>query len=318
MINISKKELEQLLDYNSLITALKKAFQEDYQVPVRHHHNYANPKEEKESTLLLMPAWQAGKYLGVKIITVSPENGKYNLPSIHGTYTLFDAHQGIPLAQLDARSLTNLRTAATSALASFFLSKKTSSRLLMVGTGALSPELIKAHVAVRPIQEVFVWGRDFEKAKKVCEQFEHSPFDIFPIKKINEGIKKADIISCATLSNQPLIHGEFLQAGQHLDLVGAFKPDMREADNLAVQRSSIFVDTYDGLKESGDIFQPLESGLLKRDEIKANLFELCRNEKLGRTNNEKITFFKSVGHALEDLAAAKLAFEKFTQKHKGQ
>jgi len=309
MVSISKKELEELLDYNSLIAGLKNAFQEDYQVPVRHHHNYENPKEGKESTLLLMPAWQAGKYLGVKIITVSPENGKYNLPSIHGIYTLFDAHQGMPLAQLDARALTNLRTAATSALASSFLSKKNSSRLLMVGTGALGPELIKAHVAVRPIQEVLVWGRDFEKAKLICEQFVNSSFDIFPIKKIEEGLKKVDIISCATLSNEPLVHGELLQAGQHLDLVGAFKPNMREADDLAVQRSSVFVDTYDGLEESGDIFQPLESGLLKREEIRANLFELCRNEKSGRTKDEEITFFKSVGHALEDLAAAKLTYE---------
>ena len=310
MINISKKELEKLLDYNNLITGLKKAFQEDYQVPVRHHHNYDNPKEEKESTLLLMPAWQVGQYLGVKLITVSPENGKYNLPSIHGIYTLFDAHQGMPLAQLDARTLTNLRTAATSALASSFLSKENSSRLLMVGTGALAPELIKAHVAVRPIQKVVVWGRDFEKAKLICEQFADSDFEIFPIKTIEEGIKKVDIISCATLSSQPLVHGASLHVGQHLDLVGAFKPDMREADDLAVQRSSVFVDTYDGLKESGDIFQPLESGLLKREDIRADLFELCKNEKLGRKNNEEITFFKSVGHALEDLAAAKLAYEK--------
>lgn len=310
MINISKEELEKLLDYNTLIVGLKKAFQEDYEVPVRHHHNYKNPKEGKESTLLLMPAWQVGQYLGVKLITVSPENGKYNLPSIHGIYTLFDAHQGMPLAQLDARTLTNLRTAATSALASSFLSKENSTRLLMVGTGALAPELIKAHVAVRPIQEILVWGRDFEKAKLICKQLADSSFDIFPIKKIEEGIKKVDIISCATLSNQPLVHGEFLQAGQHLDLVGAFKPEMRETDDLAIQRSSVFVDTYDGLHESGDIFQPLESGLLKREEIRADLFELCKNEKLGRTNNEEITFFKSVGHALEDLAAAKLAYEK--------
>jgi len=310
MITISKKELEKLLDYNSLIAFLKIAFQEEYQVPVRHHHNYENPKETQVSTLLLMPAWQAGKYLGVKIITVSPENGKYQLPSIHGIYTLFDAHYGMPLAQLDARTLTNLRTAATSALASSFLSKKNSSRLLMVGTGALAPELIKAHSAIRPIQEVFVWGRNFEKAKLICKQFANSGFDIFPIKKIITGIKKADIISCATLSQEPLVSGALLQAGQHLDLVGSFKPNMREADDKAVQRSSVFVDTNDGLNESGDIFQPLENGILKREEIKANLFELCRNEKHGRITGEEITLFKSVGHALEDLAAAKLAYEK--------
>jgi ornithine cyclodeaminase/alanine dehydrogenase-like protein (mu-crystallin family) len=154
MLNISKEQLEENLDYPILIETLRKAFQEKYIVPIRHHHNYQNPKEGVESTLLLMPAWQVGKYLGVKMVTVSPKNGKYNLPSIHGIYTLFDAAQGMPLAQINATTLTAQRTAAASALASSFLSKKNSKTLLMVGTGALAPELIRAHISVRPIETV--------------------------------------------------------------------------------------------------------------------------------------------------------------------
>ena len=313
MLNISKEQLEEYLDYRILIEALREAFQEKIIVPTRHHHNYQNPKEGLESTLLLMPAWQVGKYLGVKMVTVSPNNGKYNLPSIHGIYTLFNAEKGMPVAQIDASTLTAQRTAATSALASSFLSKKNSKTLLMVGTGALAPELIQAHASVRPIKEVYVWGRNFENAKALAQDFqklaEHY-FKVFPIKNIEEGIKKADIISCATLSPTPLIFGKNLIAGQHLDLVGAYRPDMREADDEAVLKSSVFVDTYGGMHESGDIAIPLKSGILKKEKIGGNLYELCRGEKIGRKDNNEITFFKSVGHALEDLAAAKLVYEK--------
>ncbi len=317
MLNISKEQLEENLDYPTLIEALRKAFQEKYVVPTRHHHNYENLKEGVESTLLLMPAWQAGKYLGVKIVTVSPKNGQYNLPSIHGIYTLFDAHKGMPLAQINATTLTAQRTAATSALASSFLSKKNSKTLLMIGTGALAPELIRAHASVRPIETVYVWGRNMEKAitvvdviTKHLQKSKIDNFQIFPIKKIEEGIEKADIISCATLSPTPLVFGKKLKAGQHLDLVGAYRSDMREADDEAILKSSVFVDTYDGMHESGDISIPLESGILKKENICADLFELCQGEKTGRKDNTEITFFKSVGHALEDLAAAKLIFEK--------
>ncbi len=317
MLNISKEQLEENLDYPILIEALRKAFQEKYIVPTRHHHNYQNPKEGVESTLLLMPAWQTGKYLGVKMVTVSPNNGKYNLPSIHGIYTLFDAEKGMPLAQINATTLTAQRTAAASALASSFLSKKNSKTLLMVGTGALAPELIRAHLSVRPIETVYVWGRNLEKAKTVSsfitkhlQKPGNVNFQIFPIENIEEGIEKADIISCATLSPTPLVFGKNLKAGQHLDLVGAYRPDMREADNEAISKSSIFIDTYDGMHESGDIAIPIKNGILKRENICGDLFELSRGEKTGRKDNTEITFFKSVGHALEDLAAAKLIYEK--------
>ena len=308
--NITKKDLEKNLNYPELVQALQKAFQEKYIIPSRHHHNYQNPKAGIDSTLLLMPAWQVGKYLGVKVVTVSPKNGERGLPSIYGIYTLFDAEKGFPLAQIDAPTLTNQRTAATSALASSFLSKKNSKRLLMIGTGSLAPELIKAHAAVRPIEEVFIWGRNFKKAKALKKLLKNSPFKIKAIETIKEGVKKADIISCATLSSEPLVFGKNLKAGQHLDLVGAYQPTSRETDDGAIQKSSVFVDTYEGAKESGDILIPIKNGILKEKDICADLFELCQGKKKGRKNKKEITYFKSVGHALEDLAAAKLIYEK--------
>jgi ornithine cyclodeaminase len=305
-----KKYLEEKLTFKRLIECFRHAFQEDYIVPTRHHHNFANPKEGIESTLLLMPAWKVGEHLGVKTVLVSPNNGKHNLPSIQGIYTLFNAQNGTPIAQMDAKTLTTLRTAAASALASDFLSRKDAKTLLMVGTGALAPKLIEAHAAIRPIKKVMIWGRNFEKAKLLSEQLSHLNIEIKPIEKLDDNLPKADIISCATLSKNPLIFGKFLKEGQHLDLVGSYKPDMREADNEVIQKSEIFVDVMEGAtKETGDIVIPIQKGILKKEAIHGDLFDLCRGKISGRKNQKEITLFKSVGHALEDLAAARLAID---------
>ncbi len=306
-----KEVLEKVLSYKELVATLRQAFQEDYIVPMRHHHNFENPKEGIESTLLLMPAWKAGEHLGIKIVAVSPNNSKYNLPTIQGMYLLIDAHKGTPIAQMDAKSLTNLRTAAASALASDFLSREKSETLLMVGTGSLAPHFIQAHAAIRPIQKVFIWGRNLEKAKMLATKLKHLKVDIQAVSNLEEYLPKVDIISCATMSYKPLIFGEHLQPGQHLDLVGSYKPDMREADDEVVKRSNVYVDVFEGAtRECGDIVIPLKNGTLKKEDIKGDLFDLCRGNCLGRQADHEITYFKSVGHALEDLAAARLALQK--------
>ena len=304
------EEIKHALPFPLLIEKIKSAFAQNLAVtPLRHHHDYENPTEDKDSTLLLMPSWVPGESLGVKIVTVSPNNAKYHLPSIHGVYLLFDAVTGVCKLLLDAKTLTVQRTAATSALASSFLSREDSSVLLMVGTGALAPELIRAHASVRPIEKVFTWGRNQDHAKEVCENLINEKFTTQPISNLAEGMRNADIISCATLSETPLILGRSLREGQHLDMVGAYRPHMREADNETIKRSRIFVDHRAGaLKETGEIVIPIREGILKAEEIKADLFELCSGKKPGRVENNEITFFKSVGHALEDLVAAELVF----------
>ena len=306
--------IESHTDYKSLIDKIKKGFaSSSIEVPQRHHYNYKNSPEKEDSTLLIMPAWNPGKDLGVKLVTVSPENGKYNLPSIQGTYIYFDAQKGIPKAILEAKTLTAKRTAATSALAASYLAKENASSLLMIGTGALSIQLILAHSAVRPIKKVYVWGRNKLKADAVCEQLKNKSFEIQSVITIDEVIGNVDIISVATLSKEPLVKGENLQKGQHIDLVGAFKKDMREADDETIKKSSIYIDTYGGMNESGDIYIPLQNGTLSKNEIKADLFELCSDKKNGRTSPEDVTLFKSVGYALEDLVAAKYYFDQFTK-----
>lgn len=298
--------IEKNVHFPELIEALRQAFSnDDVLVPMRHHHDFPNPQVEEDSTLLLMPAWKPSKQAGVKIATVSPANGQFDLPAIQGIYIYLDALKGSVLALLEAKSLTTKRTAAASALASKYLSKKNANSLLMIGTGALAPNLIRAHASVRPIKKVFVWGRNYAKSEKLCKDFQDSPFSIEPIKNIEDKIAEVDIVSSATLSKTSLILGKYLKPGQHIDLVGAYKTDMREADDDVIKKSEVFVDTFQGgLKESGDIVIPLKNKTLKREDIKADLFDLTSEKKKGRNNDEEITVFKSVGHALEDLAAA--------------
>ncbi len=307
---LSAADVEAALDWDSLIERLRQAFRRGAEVPVRHHHEIANPGGP-EGTLLLMPAWQSGRHIGVKVVTIFPDNGEQGLPSVMAAYLLLDGKTGSPIALIDGPTLTLKRTAAASALASGYLSRPDCERLLMVGTGALAPYLVSAHAAVRPICNVLIWGRAPDKAAKLAKRLDRADFRVAATEDLEAAAQGADIISCATLSRDPLVRGDWLWPGQHLDLVGAFRPDMRESDDQAIRRARVFVDTRDGAtKEAGDIVQPIESGALDPADVAGDLFDLTRGARAGRRYYDQITLFKSVGTALEDLAAAELAAER--------
>lgn len=315
MIQIGKEFIRNV-HYPDLIEALSLGFNAEINTPLRNHYNYENPQSEKESTLLIMPSWQVGERLGVKLVTVSPENAKLNLPSIHGQYILFDAINGKPIALLDGKMLTSIRTAAVSAMVSRYLSREDSKTLLMVGTGELAPELIKAHCSVRPIEKVFIWGRNREKSEQLAANLEVKNVSFSSVNRIEDIVQEVDIISAATLSEKPLIYGDLLKRGQHVDLVGAYQPHMRESDNACIQKASVFLDTMEaGLKESGDIVIPISEGVLKQEDIKSDIKGLTSGVHPGRISNEEITLFKSVGHASEDLIAASYFYDRY--RHEG-
>ena len=208
------------------------------------------------------------------------------------------------------------RTAAASALAADYLAREDARHLLVVGTGRLSRNLAAAHASVRPLSRVSVWGRDPEKAQAVADEIAEE-LDILaqPASDLEATVRDADIVSCATLSETPLVQGAWLKPGSHLDLVGAFKPTMRESDDEAVSRARVFVDTREGaMKEGGDIVRALASGALEEDGIEADLFDLARGTHAVLRQSDDITLFKSVGAALEDLAGAILAFETASAK----
>ncbi|WP_417679820.1 ornithine cyclodeaminase family protein [Roseibium sp.] len=310
MLLLSQKETRDALPFPELIEALAEMFRKGCEMPVRHHHDMKVP-DEPDATMLIMPAWVPGEHAGVKIVNVMPGNAAWGEPAISAEYLLSDARTGKMLALIDGGELTARRTAAASALAASYLARDDAEHLLVVGTGRLSSYLIEAHMAVRPIKKVSVWGRSTEKAAGVAAKAaEQLGIDAEAVEDLDDAVSRADIISAATLSNDPLIKGALLKPGAHVDLVGAFKPTMRESDDDAIRRSSVFVDTKDGCtKEGGDIVQPLESGVLKMKDIKADLYDLTRGKHAGRSSDDEITLFKSVGAALEDLAGAILAFQ---------
>lgn len=314
---ITANEIAETLDFVDFIEALRVGFRSDIQAPERHHHEIAR-RDKANSTMLLMPAWSnfltedySGKgYMGVKIVNVSPDNAKLGKASVQAQYLLSDGETGEPLALIDGQALTFWRTSCASALASDYLSKKNSKSLLMIGSGALAPWLIKAHMAVRPIEKVLIWNRNPEGAKKLVSELRAEGIICEVAANLQKAVEESDIISAATLSQQPIIMGKWLDSGTHIDLVGGFTPLMREADNEAIKLASVFVDTMNGAtNEAGDIVQPLTSGVITRDDILADLFDLTRATHPGRSDENEITLFKSTGASLEDLVGAILIFE---------
>ena len=290
-----------------LIAVLDDTFRQPPFAPNRHHDAIEPYEGDPEGTLLLMPAWRPGVSVGVKVVTVFPGASALDRPAIQGTYILSDGRTGEIKAIIDGKALTTRRTAAASALAAKYLARDDAKTLLVVGTGSMAPHLIEAHCSVRDIKTVLIWGRRAQKAELVAAEFEGSPFAIEVVTDLERAARRADVISCATLSTEPIILGSWLQPGVHVDLVGGFKPNMRETDNEAIQRARVYVDTFEGaLSEAGDLLIPIAEGDFATGEIIAELSDLASGANPGRENDLEITLFKSVGASIEDLAAAEL------------
>lgn len=283
------------LPFGRLVPALRDAFVAGADVPDRHHHALPGG-----ATLLLMPAWQSD-WLGVKVVTVHPGNAARGLPAVHSTYLLSEAATGRPVLLLDGDTLTARRTAAASALAASFLARPDAGRLLLVGAGRVASLMPAAHRTVRRVREVRVWNPTAARADALVAALRRDGFDAGRTGDLQAAAAWADIISCATLSTAPLIEGDWLRPGTHLDLVGAFTPAMREADEAAIRRARVFVDTWAALHEAGEL------AALGEADVCGTLQTLCRGGP-GRLGDE-VTAFKSVGTALEDLAAAMLAVQ---------
>jgi ornithine cyclodeaminase len=302
-------EIHAGLDYGRLVGALREAFRAaDVTQPLRQSYDIGSGGAPAH--LLSMPAWRAGDVIGVKLVTVFPGNSAKGLGAVSAVYVLFDGATGVPRAIFDGEALTNRRTAAASALASAYLSRADASTLLIVGTGNLAPYLAEAHCAARPISRVLVWGRKPERAAALCERMRGNGLTAEAVSDLAAATAQADIISCATTSTEPLIRGRDLRPGAHVDLVGAFTPHMRETDDEAVRRASVFVDTYAGaFAEAGDLLQAAASGAWSTNRTCGDLHELAAGLKPGRRSDAEITLFKSVGAAIEDLTAAKLLLD---------
>lgn len=309
---ISSAEIDRALTFPALVDALSDAFRGDMVTPVRHHHEIE--RAVSHGTLLLMPAWTGpateGGFVGVKVVSVFPENGKKNLPSVMGSYLLMDGETGQPVAVLDGTRLTVWRTAAASALAARHLARPDASRMVMVGAGALAPFIIRAHMSQRPLREVSLWNHRPERAESMAAALRAEGLPVTAVTDLEAAVREADLVSCATLSTAPIVKGAWLKEGAHLDLVGAFNLKMREADDEALRRSQVYVDTDAAKTEGGDVAVSIREGAISEDHVRGTLFDLCRNPP--QRGDKAITVFKSVGTALEDLAAAMLVWRSLT------
>lgn len=305
---LTLEETRAALPFGPLIDALDAGFRAGAEVPLRHHHPMVNPGAA-DDMLLLMPAWQAAGWGGVKIVNVHPGNAGRGLPAIASSYILFDRVTGAQKLLLDGGELTARRTAAASALAARRLARPDSRRHLIVGAGRVGANLAQAYRAALPIEAVEVWSRTAASAEALAADLRAQGIPAVAAPDLQAAVGRADIVSCATLSRTPLIHGDWLHPGQHIDLIGSFTPEMREVDDAVMQRARIFLDTDHARIESGDIALPLAAGAITEADIEGTLEALCRDNRHPRRGPGEITLFKGVGSAVEDLSAAILAWD---------
>ena len=301
----------QYLPFDALINSLEQMFIGGCEVPLRHNHAIKGTTAAEDGILLLMPAWQVGQRMGVKTVSIFPGNQAKGLPGLHSVFILYDATTGQPLSVLDGDVITSRRTVAASALAARWLSRPDAKKLMVVGAGRVASLLPDAYRCVRDIETVHVWDIRPEAAIAMVERLRAQGIDAHHAVDLEQGVRAADIVTCATLSTAPLVQGAWLQPGAHLDLIGGFTPTMRESDDECFRRGTVFVDTSEALMKAGDILDPIANGAWAPTQLAATLEDLCRNKHPGRTSADEITVYKAVGTALEDVAAASLAYDAF-------
>jgi alanine dehydrogenase len=308
VIEIDFDAAHRLADVGALIEPLRRIFASNPMSPERSHYDLPGPAQPR--SLLLMPSWQRGGAIGVKIVTVFPDNAERGDPSVNAAFLLLSGNNGKPRAWIDGRALTLLRTAAVSALAADLLAPADPAVLLMIGTGALSRYLIEGHLAVRRYASVLVWGRNAHKAAAVCRDLAAKGLSVAVAKDLARAARSADVISCATLATAPLLQGRWLKSDVHVDFVGSFRPDMREGDDDCLRGAYVVVDTLTALAESGELLEPLARGAIDKEHIVPLSTLAAAGHAAARPAK---TVFKSVGVAHADLAVAEYLVERQAQ-----
>lgn len=311
---VDAEQVHDTLDYPGLIQGLDRMHRDDTQQ--MQDMLLAQPvASETTNHLLIRAAWQFDQAVGMKLVTIFPGNPSRALPAVQAIYVLFDGESGSPQAAVDGTALTFWKTAADSALGATYLAREDVESLLMVGAGAMAPHLIAAHCAARPcIRSVFVWNRTADTADELAATIDIAGVSIKSTTSLEDGVRSADVISCATMARQPLIKGEWLRPGTHLDLVGAFTPEMREADDDCFRAATLFVDSRKTtVHEVGEIMAPIANGVIDETDIVADLYDLCRGEHAGRTGNDQITLFKNGGGGHLDLMTTRFLMERINE-----
>jgi 1-pyrroline-2-carboxylate reductase [NAD(P)H] len=306
---LSAADVHASLRWPDLIDTLRHTYANPYTMPQRQVMRL-NDDPTNHDAFALLPSWN-DEMIALKAFTYFPNNSAPH-PSLHSQILLFHRNHGQPLALIDGSSVTYWRTAGISALASHFLSRKNSQTLLLLGSGNLAPHLIRAHASIRPLSRILLWGRSPEKVQTLLDTLaeEFPQIHFTRVSDLPSACAEADIIVCATGSQEILLRGAWIRPGTHVDLLGNHHANHRECDTELVVRSKVYVDTYlNCLKEAGEILLPIAEGVFRQEQILGELANLCTGKAPARQSEEDITLFKSVGAALGDLATAQAVWK---------
>lgn len=316
MIYLDESAVQQLLPWGTLVDAIRDGMRRnDLMAPPRLSYGLGPLQDEGQGRLLIMPAWSSETHVGLKMVVYRPDNARHSLPTHGASYVLVNARSGVVEATIEAHQLTVCRTAAVSVLAAHYLARPSAKRLLVVGAGPVARVVAGAHAASRSLERLEIYGRNPERVEELICQLEIGGVKANRREDLEEGVRSADIISMATSSASPLIKGEWLPAGVHVDLIGSFTPAMREVDDDAIARAdAVWVDTLTAIKESGDLVGPIAAGLIAAGDIKGDLRTLVSDDGPKRTSESGITVFKAVGLALCDFAVAQLLIRQANER----
>lgn len=300
---ISAQEVHDLLDYPYLIDALKDAHRGPH--PAGDHLILNEPQGDNQ--FVSLAGWQKDRLVAAKLVGVFPGNLERTPPeaSVQGIVAAFDPHTGAPRLVADGEAMTFRKTAADSGLGTALLARPQAETLLIVGAGGLAPHVFAAHCAARPsIRRVLIWNRTVSRAEALAARLARPEIEVTATRDLDMAVAQADIISCVTMSRTPLVKGALMKPGAHLDLVGAYLPDMREADDEAISRGTLFVDTRQGMEGAGDLVQPVADDIIGWGDIQADFYDLVSGKHPGRSSDDEITVCKNVGGGHLDLFTA--------------
>ncbi len=270
-----------------------------------------------KSSLLNRAAWISGLGIGTKTATIFPGNAELTppIPSVQAVFTLFDDQTGTPVAIIDGDMLTKWKTAADSVLGARLLARPDSKTLLIIGAGVVARSLVEAYSALFPgLEQILIWSRSHSNAQALASSKNNDQFSVRSVEDLASHVPRADIVAAATLSTDPVLKGEWVSPGTHVDLIGSYRPDMREADDELLQMSELFADSREtAMAHTGEFIIPIENGVISEQDIRADLYDLC-NGAVARTSDQSITVFKNGGGAHLDLMTANYIFNTYQDR----
>ena len=320
LLVIRAAEVRDLLPMTECIEVMDRAMRAFSAGAVKTPARIITPLDGGKGYFFLMPGeLQSPPVYGAKIIGLHPANPAQGRPAVQGFVTLFDLTSGAPVALVDGAEITAIRTAAASALATRELSRKDASSHGIFGAGVQASSHLDSVNSVRSIEKVLVWGRDYDKARQFAQKHQQRTGMMISAVEQPAAAAACDIVSLVTNAPKPVLRGEWLAAGAHLNLVGAHEPQHREADSEAVAKSAIYVDSRQGaLSEAGDLLIPISEGRINEQDIIGEIGDVLLGNALGRVNEQQITLYKSLGIVAQDLFAAEHVLQNARKTGTGQ